>query len=81
MDGAQLPQEQVKATLLEHDEAFRNLVHEHHMLDERVRQLSSLTYLTDQQQLEEAALKKRRLALKDRVAARLREFSSMASTA
>jgi len=56
-------------------------VHEHHMLDERVRQLSSLTYLTDQQQLEEAALKKRRLALKDRVAARLREFSGMAGTA
>jgi len=81
MDGAQLPQEQVKATLLQHDEGFRNLVHEHHLLDERVRQLSSLTYLTDQQQLEEAALKKRRLALKDRVAAKLREFSSMAGTA
>jgi len=81
MDGAQLPQERVKATLLQHDEEFRNLVHEHHMLDERVRQLSSLTYLTDQQQLEEAALKKRRLALKDRVAARLREFSGMAGTA
>ena len=42
-------------------------------LDEHIQQLASLTYLTDQQQFEEIALKKQKLALKDRIAAILRE--------
>jgi uncharacterized protein YdcH (DUF465 family) len=81
MDGAQLPQEHVKAALLQHDAAFRDLVHEHHILDEQIRQLTSFPYPTDQQQLEEAALKKRKLALKDRVEAKLRDFGAIAGTA
>lgn len=81
MDGAQLPQEQLKAWLLQRDETFRHLVDEHHALDEHVRQLSSLSYLTSDQQAEEAALKKRKLALKDRIEAVLRSGSSIESTA
>lgn len=69
------------ASLLQHDAAFRDLVHEHHVLDEHVRQLSSLAYLTHQQQLEESALKKRKLALKDQIAARLREQNGAGRTA
>ena len=81
MDSAQLPQEQLKASLLQHDAAFRQLVDEHHHLDEHVRQLSTQAFLTNEQQIEEAALKKRKLALKDRIEAVLRQQSANAGTA
>lgn len=72
MDGAQLQQDALTDTLLQHDAVFRDLVHEHHALDEHVRQLASLSYLSPDQQAEEATLKKRKLALKDRIEAALR---------
>lgn len=72
MADAQLPvKDDVKAALLRSDEGFRQLVSEHHALDEQIRQLSRLAYLTDQQQYEETSLKKRKLALKDRIEAHL----------
>jgi uncharacterized protein YdcH (DUF465 family) len=70
---AQLPmQDDVKAALLRTDEGFRQLVSEHSALDAQIRQLSSLSYLTAQQRYEETALKKRKLALKDRIEAIMR---------
>ena len=73
MADAQLrPADDVKASLLQTDEAFRQLVSEHHDLDERIRHLSDLAYLTDQQRYEAASMKKRKLALKDRIEAMLR---------
>jgi uncharacterized protein YdcH (DUF465 family) len=72
MADAQLPvKDDVKAALLRSDEAFRQLVSEHKVLDEQIRQLSRLAYLTDQQRYEETSLKKRKLALKDRIEARV----------
>lgn len=72
MADAQLPvKDDVKAALLRNDEGFRQLVSEHSALDEQIRQLSSLAYLTHQQQYEETSLKKRKLALKDRIEAQL----------
>lgn len=62
----------VKASLLRNDEGFRHLVSEHHDLDERIRHLSTLSYLTEQQRFETLALKKRKLALKDRIEAMVR---------
>ena len=73
MADAQLrPADDVKASLLRTDEAFRQLVSEHHDLDERIHRLSTLQYLTDQQQYEAASMKKRKLALKDRIEAMVR---------
>jgi len=71
MADTQLPDKttDVKDVLLRTDETFRQLVTEHHILDERIRQLSSLVHLTDQQQYEEMSLKKQKLALKDRIEA------------
>ena len=51
---------------------LQQLVSEHHELDERIRHLTLQTYLTDQQQYEETELKKRKLALKDRIEGLLR---------
>ena len=81
MDAAQLPQEQVKAALLQRDETFRSLVLEHQTLDEHLRQLASLSYLSTEQQVEAAALKKRKLALKDRIEAVLRAGAAVDGTA
>ena len=72
MSDTQLREDDVKATLLRTDEGFRQLVSEHHELDEQIRRLASQSYLTPQQQYEEALLKKRKLALKDRMAAIMR---------
>ena len=75
MTDAQLPEDPtgVKDVLLRTSPDFQKLVSEHHALDERIRQLTSLAYLTDQQHYEEISLKKQKLALKDRIAAFLRE--------
>lgn len=81
MDSAQLPQDEKKTSLLQHDAAFRQLVDEHHILDEHVRQLASQSYLSHEEQLEEVALKKRKLALKDRIEAILRHQPINAGTA
>jgi uncharacterized protein YdcH (DUF465 family) len=73
MADAQLRLEDaVKASLLQTDESFRKLVLEHHDLDERIRQISTLTYVTDDQRYEEISLKKRKLALKDRIESMMR---------
>ena len=74
MTDAQLPiKDDVKASLLRTDEGFRQLVTEHQALDERIRQLSSLTHPTDQQRFEQTSLKKQKLALKDRIEAIVRQ--------
>ena len=38
---------------------------EHHQLDEQIRHYTEIPYPSEQEQLEEAALKKRKLRLKD----------------
>ena len=75
MTDAQLPMKNpVKDALLRTDDGFRQLVQEHQALDERIRQLSSLIYPSDQQRYEEISLKKKKLALKDRIEAIVRGF-------
>jgi len=74
MADAQLPDPatDVKDVLLRTNDEFRQLVTEHHNLDERIRHFSSYPYLSDQQQYEEISLKKQKLALKDRIEAIVR---------
>ena len=73
MANAELPlEEHVRAELFQQDEAFKQLVLEHHALDEQVHRLASLPYLSDDEQYTEIALKKRKLALKDRIEAIVR---------
>lgn len=78
MADTQLPDKTIDAkdALLRTDENFRQLVTEHQRLDERIRQLSSLAHLTDQQQYEESSLKKQKLVLKDRIEAVLRGWQT-----
>jgi uncharacterized protein YdcH (DUF465 family) len=59
--------QEVKNLLLQSDTNYRQLAEQHHELDDRLHQLTERHYLSDSEQLEEATLKKRKLALKDRM--------------
>jgi uncharacterized protein YdcH (DUF465 family) len=54
------------------DNGVRRLMSEHHALDSQIRHLSTLTYLTEDEQFQENDLKKRKLAVKDRIEAMTR---------
>lgn len=68
--------QELKDQLLQTDETFRQLVTEHHALDERVRHLSSRHVLSSPEQFEEISLKKRKLRLKDQIEDALRRHRS-----
>jgi uncharacterized protein YdcH (DUF465 family) len=59
--------QEVKNLLLQSDSDFRQLAEQHHQLDDRLHQLTERHYLSESEQREEAVLKKRKLALKDRM--------------
>jgi hypothetical protein len=69
----------LKNLLLETNDEYRRLASQHHDLDERLVQLESKHYLSDDEQFEEVTLKKRKLHLKDRMEALVRHVSSAAS--
>ena len=58
---------QLRDLLLQSDQEFRELAMKHHELDDRLHELSSRTYLSESEQIEEIQLKKRKLQLKDRM--------------
>jgi uncharacterized protein YdcH (DUF465 family) len=81
MSDAQLRlEDDVKVSALRNSTEFQQLVSEHHDLDERIRRLSNLSYLTEQQQFEEVQMKKRKLALKDRIEAMIRGGQPLQAT-
>ena len=59
--------------LLQTDEEFKQLAAQHHQLEDQLQQLTSKHYLSEPEQVEEVTLKKRKLALKDRMEDILRQ--------
>lgn len=57
----------LKEQLMVTDPEFRELAREHTKYEERLSELSSLTYPSDEEQLEEITLKKKKLAVKDQM--------------
>ena len=57
----------LKELLLQTDEEFHSLADKHHQLDDRLRELTSKSYLSQPEQVEEVNLKKQKLQLKDRM--------------
>jgi hypothetical protein len=53
--------------LLESNDEYRQLAAKHHELEDRLHELISKHYLSDNEQFEEVTLKKRKLQLKDRM--------------
>ena len=78
-DGQLSLNDGVKDALLRTDESFRELVTEHQALDEKIRRLSTLSYLTDDQHYTKVSLKKRKLALKDRIESFVRGYQQESS--
>jgi uncharacterized protein YdcH (DUF465 family) len=61
-------QEAKMAALLETNPDFKNLVHEHRMLDEKLKELDRKVYLTPDEEMERKRLQKLKLAKKDQIA-------------
>ena len=68
--------QEVKELLLRSNEQYRDLAERHHQLDHRLHELTEKHYLSDTEQVEEVTLKKRKLALKDRMEAMARDYAS-----
>jgi len=63
----------VRDELLKSNSAFRDLVHQHQDFENRLSELQHLSYPSDDEQLEESALKKRKLQVKDEIYAMMQQ--------
>jgi uncharacterized protein len=72
--------EELKRQLLQTDEEFRQLVTQHHNLDEQIHGLATRSHLSEPEQLEEVRLKKRKLHLKDQMEIILRRHHNNQSS-
>jgi uncharacterized protein len=59
--------DKLKEELMTRDPEFRELAREHTRYEERLSELTALAYPSDEKQLEEVTLKKKKLALKDQM--------------
>jgi uncharacterized protein YdcH (DUF465 family) len=66
--------ETLKEELMGQDAEFRELAKEHRKYEERLSELSSLSYPSDEEQLEEVTLKKKKLALKDQMQSMMLQY-------
>jgi hypothetical protein len=57
----------LKEELMASNPEFREMAREHGRYEQRLSELSALTYPSDEEQLEEVNLKKKKLALKDQM--------------
>jgi uncharacterized protein YdcH (DUF465 family) len=64
----------LKSLLLETNEEFRQLATRHHELEDRLGELASKPYLSDEEQFTEVTLKKQKLHLKDRMEDIVRQY-------
>ncbi len=62
------PQEAKMAALVEKNPEFRSLVHEHRMLDDKLKEFDRKVYLTAEEEMERKRLQKLKLAKKDQIA-------------
>ena len=59
--------DKLREELMNRDPEFRELAREHTRYEERLSELTALAYPSDEEQLEEVTLKKKKLALKDQM--------------
>jgi uncharacterized protein YdcH (DUF465 family) len=67
--------QEVKSLLLRGNDQYRQLAEQHSQLDRRLHELTDKHYLSSTEQFEEITLKKKKLALKDRMEEIAREYS------
>jgi hypothetical protein len=64
----------LKEQLMTMNPEFRELAREHGRYEERLSELSALSYPNDEEQLEEITLKKKKLAIKDQMHSIMLQF-------
>jgi uncharacterized protein YdcH (DUF465 family) len=57
----------ISEILVQQSPEYRTLLEQHRTLESRLEELSSRLYLSDTEKVEEVTLKKKKLALKDRM--------------
>ncbi len=57
----------LREQLMKEDPVFRNLAMEHKKYEDRLQELTHLSYPSEDEQLEETLLKKKKLAVKDQM--------------
>ncbi|HYR76658.1 MAG TPA: YdcH family protein [Pyrinomonadaceae bacterium] len=70
----------LKEQLMTSNPEFRELVREHGRYEDRLSELSALAYPSDEEQLEEVTLKKKKLAIKDQIYSLMLQHEKTAST-
>jgi len=70
----------LKEELMASNPEFREMAREHGRYEQRLSELSALTYPSDEEQLEEITLKKKKLALKDQMYSLLLQAEKASTT-
>jgi uncharacterized protein YdcH (DUF465 family) len=65
----------VRDELMKSNPAFRELVHQHQDFERRLDELAHLSYPSEDEQLEETTLKKKKLQVKDEIYAMMQQFT------
>ena len=71
----------VQRILSSEDPEFRQWVEEHHQCEHRLSELTTRKEVSTEEEVEEKTLKKRKLHLKDMMAARIRTYESSRAAA
>ena len=66
----------IQRILSTEDAEFRQWIEEHHACESRLSELASKPQVTSEEELEEKTLKKRKLLLKDQMAAKIRSYET-----
>jgi len=70
----------IQRILSSEDEEFRSWLEEHHACESRLSELASKSQVSTEEEIEEKTLKKRKLHLKDQMAAKIRSWESSNAT-
>ena len=73
-----MPADQARAQLMKTNEEFRQLAMQHSKVDRRVEELASRRFPSQEEQVEEHRLKKKKLHLKDQMQQFVREHAAHA---
>lgn len=68
--------EDIRKLLHREDEEFRTWAEQHHRYEDRLSELADKTMLSPDEEVEERELKKKKLYLKDQMAARIRGYEA-----
>jgi uncharacterized protein YdcH (DUF465 family) len=74
MENAKI--EQLKDLLIKENPTFKELAQQHQSYEKRLTELADLSYPSEEEMLEEATLKRKKLLIKDEMYNMMNEYSS-----